>query len=76
MPEKIHFWFPREPFSEKFLKEPFFKEPFSNIKIILCDGKAPWMLKFLQSTTDDNKCKEPSFLFNAVLPSLCFLVHG
>jgi len=74
MPENINFWFPRESFSEKFLKKTFFKEPFSNIKIILCDGKAPWMLKFLQSTTDANK--EPSFLFNAVLPSQCFLVHG
>jgi len=23
MPLKDHFWFPKEPFSEKFLKEPF-----------------------------------------------------
>ncbi len=42
------FCFPKEPFSEQFLKEPLF----SDLKNLLWNGKIPLMLKVLRGTID------------------------
>ncbi len=61
MPQKNHFWFSMEPFSEQFLKQHFeehFKDRkifFSSIKNLLWNGKIPLMLKVLSGTKDVNK---------------------
>ncbi len=47
-PQKNHFCFPKEPFSEQFLKEPFFlsmKNNLNNLKNVLCIDKVAWILK-------------------------------
>ncbi len=49
---------PKEPFSEQFIKEPFWrtfkksKEPFWTIKNLFCIWTVPWMLKVLHGTID------------------------